>query len=53
MGSDFGTVIQNSKLFRVGHDFEVFFRKNFELVHAEHARKNFPRLKIKMSRGFF
>jgi hypothetical protein len=55
MGSDFGTVIKNSKLFRVGHDFEVFFRENVELVHAEHALNKFSlraRLKIKISRGF-
>jgi hypothetical protein len=56
MGSDFGTVIKNSKLFRVGHDFEDFFRENVELLHAEHALKNFSlraRLKITISRGFF
>jgi hypothetical protein len=56
MGSDFGTVIKNSKLFRVGHDFEVFFRENVELVHAEHALKKFSlraRLKITISRGYF
>jgi hypothetical protein len=28
---DFGTVIKNSKLFRFRHDFEIFFRENFEL----------------------
>jgi hypothetical protein len=38
MGGDFGTVIKNSKLFRFRHDFEVYFRENFELVHAEPAK---------------
>ncbi len=37
---DFGTVVENSKLFHFGHAFEVF-SENFELVHAEHAQKKF------------
>jgi len=39
--ADFGTVIKNTKLFRFRHDFEVFSRENFELVHAEPAQKKF------------
>jgi hypothetical protein len=38
---DFGTVIKHSKLFSFRHDFEVFFREDFELVNAEHALKKF------------
>ncbi len=30
---------KNSKLLRFRHDFEVFSRENFELVHAEPAQK--------------
>jgi hypothetical protein len=39
MAGDFGTVIKNPKLFRFRHDFEVYTRENFELVHAEPAPK--------------
>jgi hypothetical protein len=35
---DFGTVIKYAKLFPFRHDFEVFSRENFELVHAEPAQ---------------
>jgi hypothetical protein len=38
---DFGTIVKNLKLFRFRHDFEVFSRENFELVHAEPAHKFF------------
>jgi hypothetical protein len=38
---DFNSVTKNSKLIRFRHDFEVFSRKNFELVNAEPALKKF------------
>jgi hypothetical protein len=37
--ADFGTVIINSKLLRFLHDFEVFSREHFEILHAEPALK--------------
>jgi hypothetical protein len=40
---DFGTVIQNLKLFRFGHDFEFFSMKIFLKASS----------KIKISCGFF
>ncbi len=49
---DFGIVMKKSKLFRFRHDFEVFSRENFELVHAETAlKKYFLRVRSKIKKS--
>ncbi len=48
---DFGTVIKNSKFFRFRNDFDVFSRKNFELLHAQPAlKKLFLRARSKIKK---